>query len=204
MDLLLASAVDFHVDLRDRLDAQGVIWCIYGGWRKMPVPDTWVNDPERRLQQQQLIYASELEELEVEPEAGHLSITQKLSLVQARRGQDKFREKLVRLWSTCAVTSCSELTFLRASHIKPWKEADNQERLDPFNGLLLSPNLDVALDKGLITFEDDGRIRISKQLALRDRKLLGLNLSLRLRSVDPRHLPYLQYHRKYRFKEKTS
>lgn len=204
MDMLLDSAGDFHVDLRDRLDAQGVIWCLYGGWRNIPLPDGWVNDPERRLRQQQLRYASELAELDAEPESDQLSITQKLALVQVRRGQDKFREDLVKLWSTCAVTSCSELSFLRASHIKSWKDANNRERLDPFNGLLLSPNLDVAFDNGLITFDDDGRIRISKQLSAQDRKLLGITASLRLRAVDSKHIPYLQYHRNYVFKQETT
>ena len=82
MDMLLDSAADYEVELRDRLDAQGVIWCIYGGWPKIPVPDSWVNDPEKRLRQLQLTYASELAELEAEPNADQLSGTEKLTLVQ--------------------------------------------------------------------------------------------------------------------------
>ena len=30
----------------------------------------------------------------------------------------------------------------KTSHIKPWRDADNQERLDAYNGLLLLPNYD--------------------------------------------------------------
>lgn len=29
MDMLVESAADYQVVLKDRLDAQGVIWCLY-------------------------------------------------------------------------------------------------------------------------------------------------------------------------------
>ena len=105
-------------------------------------------------------------------------------------------------WDQCAVTGCSELRLLRASHIKPWKSANNQERLDPFNGLLLSPNLDAAFDKGLITFEDSGRIKISKQLTATDKRVLGIGPSLCLRKFSSKHTDYLKHHQENVFKEK--
>ena len=39
------------------------------------------------------------------------------------------------------------LPMLRASHAKPWKDSDDVECGDPYNGLLLSPNLDTCLTK---------------------------------------------------------
>lgn len=67
---------------------------------------------------------------------------------------------------------------------------------DPENKAATTP-----IDSGLITFDDEGRILISHQLAANDRKLLGIKPSLRLRFFDPRHLPYLQYHRTHVFKK---
>ncbi|WP_245431366.1 HNH endonuclease signature motif containing protein, partial [Rhodoplanes roseus] len=41
------------------------------------------------------------------------------------------------------MTGCEVEDVLRASHIKPWRDASDQERLDPRNGLLLSATLDA-------------------------------------------------------------
>lgn len=200
MDALVKVSPEYGIELRDLLDAQAVVWCVSGGWPRVPVPAHWMNDPEHRAQNQRLIYAEEFNELEAEPQSRNLTSTEKLTLVLARRGQGTFREQLVKLWSCCSVTECSDLTFLRASHIRPWKCSDNQQRLDPYNGLLLSPNLDVAFEAGLITFEDDGRIRIADRLEASDRKLLGIHSKLRLRQTHEKHRPYLTYHRTEKFK----
>lgn len=136
LDAIIESSKDYGVELCDRLDAQGVVWCISGGWPRLPVPADWVNDPIQRMQFQQMIYAAEMSELQAESGGNDLTTTEKLTLVQARRGQGVFREKVVEFWNCCAVTSCGDLNFLRASHIKPWKLSDNRERLDPYNGLL--------------------------------------------------------------------
>lgn len=52
-----------------------------------------------------------------------------------------------------------------ASHIKPWRSSNNQERLSPENGLLLSPIYDKLFDIGLITFDNDFKIIISPKLS---------------------------------------
>jgi putative restriction endonuclease len=39
--------------------------------------------------------------------------------------------------------------MLRASHIKPWSDCSNRERLDPLNGLLLVAHIDALFDNGL-------------------------------------------------------
>lgn len=128
-----------------------------------------------------------------------VSDTDRLALVQARRGQGRFRNVLIGLWRSCAVTGCSKPAVLRASHLKPWNLATNAERLDLYNGLLLSPNLDAVLDCGLITFTDQGRIIISRSLSTFDRETLSLHMDMKLRFVDARHLPFLQYHRDHVF-----
>lgn len=202
MDSMKAQSGRFAVEMRDRLDVQGVVWCVSGGWPNRPVPEEWINDPDQRAKAEKEEFVKELHELENEPHAGELTATQKLALVKARLGQGRFREDLVSYWDQCAVTDCCDLRLLRASHIKPWKNSTHQERLDPFNGLLLSPNLDAAFDRGLITFEDSGRIKISKQLTPTDKKALGINSSLCLRKFSIRHSHYLKHHRAYVFRDK--
>jgi hypothetical protein len=46
----------------------------------------------------------------------------------------------------------SEPRHLKASHIKPWRDATDAERLDGANGLLLSPHINHLFDEGSITF----------------------------------------------------
>ena len=199
MDAIMRESKKFDVELNDRLDVQGVVWCVSGGWGNVPLPDNWINDPEARAAAERVEYAKELTELEKEQEAANLTPTQKLALVKARCGQAKFREDLVKYWSRCAVTQCADLRMLVASHIMPWKDSDNQQRLDKFNGLLLLPNLDRAFDRGLISFEDSGHIKISKDLSTADKRLLGIHLGLSLEKPSPRHAPYLKYHREHVF-----
>ena len=87
--------------------------------------------------------------------------TEAEALVKARVGQGKFRNNLIEYWKGCSVTNCKYITILIASHIKPWKDSSNKERLDVYNGLLLLPNIDKLFDKGYISFRDTGKIMIS-------------------------------------------
>jgi hypothetical protein len=78
--------------------------------------------------------------------------------ISTRIGQGKFRKALIAHWSGCAISRYPDCRFLIASHIKPWSKSSNSEHLDPFNGLLLLPNLDKVFDLGYITFEESGEI----------------------------------------------
>lgn len=132
-----------------------------------------------------------------------LSETTKKQLIDARIGQGAFRRNLVSKWKDCMVTGCSYESILRASHIKPWRVSDNVERLDVFNGLLLSPNFDALFDKGLISFSDQGKIMISPRLSVSVRETLGSHEDMTIPVVE-QHLPYLLWHRKNLFKSKDS
>lgn len=87
-------------------------------------------------------------------------------LVVQRIGQDIFRAGLMDYWrGRCPLTGITDLALLRASHIIPWKDCGSDaERLDVHNGLLLSALWDAAFDRGLVTFDDDGRPEFSPQL----------------------------------------
>lgn len=124
-----------------------------------------------------------------------ISETERSVLTKARVGQGKFREELISYWHGCSISAYSRYEILIASHIRPWKKADNFQRLDVFNGLLLLPNYDKLFDKGYISFGDNGKIIYSTYLSLSDRVLLGMDDSIRLLRLDDKHKQYLAYHR---------
>ena len=127
-------------------------------------------------------------------ELASLTTTERDAIVKARVGQGPFRDKLISYWGACAVTGLSLIELLVASHSKPWKNSNNFERLDPYNGLLLSPNLDKAFDKGFISFGADKLILISPNLRKDQIDSLGINPKMRLSKLEDHHLPYLKWH----------
>lgn len=119
--------------------------------------------------------------------------TTRKAIVDARIGQGTFRLDLISAWGRCAVTNTTTLEMLKASHIKPWRDANNTERLDKFNGLLLSANLDAAFDSGLISFEDNGKILISTTFS--EANQFSITPEMTLKHVFEENKPYLAYHR---------
>jgi putative restriction endonuclease len=130
-----------------------------------------------------------------EAELAMLGPSERDAVTKARIGQGPFREDLIRYWGRCAVTGIDDLRLLRASHIHPWRLADNAGRRDPFNGLLLSPSLDHCFDRGLIGFADDGRIVARDASVFALVAPLGIGPFARLTRVDARHCPNLAAHR---------
>ena len=99
----------------------------------------------------------------------------------------------------CAVTSCSLKEALRASHAKPWKDCTSDaERLNVYNGFLLTANLDALFDKGYISFTNDGLIMISSEIMIYSEDMRGLGISneMKLRWLEDKHLEFLEYHHK--------
>lgn len=129
-----------------------------------------------------------------------LGKTEQESIIKSRIGQGIFREELIKIWGSCSVTGLTNLSLLRASHIKPWRECSNQERLDPMNGLLLHPTLDQLFDSGFITFDVNGKILISEKLSKKDVEILHINQNNYLRIMSRRLKKYMQYHRENVFK----
>jgi hypothetical protein len=118
------------------------------------------------------------------------------SIIQ-RVGQDIFRRGLLEYWDNrCAITELAVPELLRASHIKPWADCENDaERLDIFNGFLLAPHLDAAFDAGFITVGNEGEILVSELLGKEAQSLLGLDQVMKLRGVTDEHRRYLGWHR---------
>jgi len=82
---------------------------------------------------------------------------------RARVGQDFFRKSVLSAYrGRCCITGLAEPRLLVASHIVPWKE-DKANRLNPRNGLCLSMLHDKAFDAGIITFNEDLTLRVSRK-----------------------------------------
>jgi hypothetical protein len=128
-------------------------------------------------------------------------VTTTLTKVNARRGQGKFRSDLFEQWNdACAVTGLTQSEILRASHVKPWKDSSNKERLDPENGLLLVANLDALFDAGLITFLSDGQMVVSPLVDSAHRAQLQIPAKLKTKP-SVKLASYLDYHRQKRFRD---
>jgi predicted restriction endonuclease len=127
--------------------------------------------------------------------------TERSALIKARRGQGIFRENVLLIEQCCRVTGLAIVEHLRASHIKPWRVSTDLEKLDGYNGLLLSPHVDHLFDRGWITFTRDGFLKPSPSL---DPVVLSTWRIEPKRVVEPfsdRHQEYLEYHREAVFHE---
>ena len=116
-------------------------------------------------------------------------------LLKTRIGQQVFRESLLAYWGErCAVTGLDIPEALRASHIKPWAQCSSDaERLDVFNGFLLSANLDALFDRNLITFDATGKIQYLVPFSSAQKAHLGLHDNSALRWIEPEHIAYLRH-----------
>ena len=88
----------------------------------------------------------------------------KTYLYKARIGQGKYREDLLSLHNnTCMISNIEAPELLIASHIVPWVKSNNVEKLDKYNGLLLSSSIDKLFDQYLISFDNNGFMVVSEK-----------------------------------------
>jgi predicted restriction endonuclease len=115
----------------------------------------------------------------------------------ARRGQGLFKQNVQRIETHCRVTKVDQIEHLRASHCKPWRDANNAERLDGDNGLLLTPDVDHLFDRGFISFEDNGEILVSPVAHRESLRKMGLEELLRnnVGGFSEGQKMYLTFHR---------
>lgn len=128
--------------------------------------------------------------------------TSKIIQQTIRIGQEKFRRNLLNDISFCPVTGITDKRILLASHIKPWRVSDNNERLDKNNGFIFSPTIDKLFDIGLITFDNNKSLLISKALDKDNIKYIGLEQKKIYHNLPVEsRIQYLEYHRNYIFLE---
>ncbi|HAU5009468.1 TPA: hypothetical protein JD050_10965 [Proteus mirabilis] len=126
----------------------------------------------------------------------------RLGIAKFRLGQQKFRNILLKKWKKrCVITNLDIENLLVASHIKPWALSSPSEKLDKYNGLLLSAHLDILFDKGFISFDNNGFILISPSIK-NEKEALGINDNMKFK-IEKDHIKYLEFHRQNIFKKES-
>jgi hypothetical protein len=139
-----------------------------------------------------------------------LDETVRAAVIQARRGQGRFRANVEAVERSCRLTGVSNPSLLVASHIKPWRLCSSaHERLDGMNGLLLTPDADLLFDRGFISFEDGGEVLVSPRVERSDLRRLGFEhlaagqfgfaemaAAWRTEAFEAARCGYLAYHRR--------
>lgn len=132
---------------------------------------------------------------QIEESMSKLTATERKSIYKQRIGQGLFKELLLdKYHCKCALCDITTKDMLIASHIKPWSESNDSEKLDVNNGLLLCAHHDTLFDKNLISFDDTGDIMISSTLTPAEQDALNLRI-IPLLAVDNEMKPYLSNHR---------
>jgi len=126
----------------------------------------------------------------------------KNTLKKAREGQGKYRQLILEEFPAgCVFTKITDERLLIASHIKPWIDSNDEEKIDRHNGLLLSPTFDRLFDQGFITFQNDGVVNTSPYISPLNWRKIGLqdNKKFELERNEKRE-KFLEYHRRNIFK----
>src|SRR5574344_1500749 len=149
------------------------------------LPDTPLQEYEQQVKK------------ELQADTTGISKTEREGVVRQRVGQNIYRDALMNYWQhACALTGITIPAVLKASHAKPWADCSSDaERLNVYNGFLFAANIDSLFDAGLISFTDTGLILISKHVPEAEYLKLGISSSCKLRWIDAKHVPFLQWHR---------
>ncbi len=133
-----------------------------------PIWDEYVNDKERLYREAAEIRArikhQTIEEtLQIQPNdfIGHVRET----VIKQRVDQSAFRAMILNNYNeTCAISGINDKRLLAACHIIPWSNREDT-RLNPENGICLSPLYHEAFDQGLFTIRpDDYSVMVSSSL----------------------------------------
>lgn len=107
--------------------------------------------------------------------------------------QSLFRKALLKVYgSKCAISGITIKKCLEAAHIIPWTHADNDQKLDIRNGILLSATYHKLFDAGIISISEDYTVIVNdldKQSNEHDKAFLE---SIHGRKI---HLPHKIAHR---------
>lgn len=131
-------------------------------WELANQPDIAPADLSKRLEQQAV------DSIEVLID-GDIDFSTKegkevLRETKARVNQKFFRKMVLATYETqCCVCGLNVPDVLRASHIVAWSD-DEENRMNPANGLCLSATYDAAFDRHLISFDEDYRMIFSPAL----------------------------------------
>lgn len=142
-----------------------------GGYNQVkPIWDEFINNQEELIFESEQVLAdyqhTTIEETypEIEFDLKDLKGEVKIWAVKVRVNQSVFRQMILKTYeSRCAISGIDLPQLLVAGHIVPWAENEN-ERLNPENGLCLSNLYDRAYETGLICIDTDYKILVSRQI----------------------------------------
>jgi putative restriction endonuclease len=130
-------------------------------------------------------------------------------IVKTRVNQSFFRTAVLTSYQNkCCITGLPLVEMLNASHIIPYRDSDENNKLNPHNGLCLNALHDRAFDRGFITVTTDYKVKISESLNnfLDNKSVENYFLFFKDKKI---HLPnrflpereFLEYHNKRIFKK---
>jgi HNH endonuclease len=107
-------------------------------------------------------------------EAGDFSVPDATATTKTRGSAQRVFSNIVKAnyGYRCAITGIATKELLIAAHIVPWS-ADETVRLDPSNGICLSPLVDRAYELGYLTIDEECIVRINRLLISGDDALTG-------------------------------
>ena len=152
--------------------------------RDSPAPERDIEEWERRVEDAIVTDAAIRE-------------TERHALVQARRGQGIFRDNVRTIERACRITKVERAEHLIASHVQPWRDSSNEQRLDGENGLLLTPTVDHLFDKGFISFEDSGQLIVAPVADPKSLRRMGIDSAdgVNVGAFSEGQRRYLDFHR---------
>ncbi|OCS89192.1 HNH endonuclease [Caryophanon latum] len=115
----------------------------------------------------------------------------------ARIGHQTYKNELLKLWNNeCAICKINIPDLLIASHAKPWRDCNDDERVDPYNGLLLCAHHDALFDKGFISFDENGNIILCRELSNSSPVVYAIDIQMTI-NIHEKNIPYLIWHRSH-------
>lgn len=172
-----------------------------------PIWDEFIHNKEDLIFKSEQILASS-ENIEIEKkysdilaETEGLKGESKERLVKTRVNQSVFRRIILSTYSeSCAISGINIPELLVASHIIPWSQ-NEEERLNPSNGICLSSIYDKAYDIGLIGIKKDFTIILSNKIKSNSEEIYYNNFFHSIEnkkiSMPERYYPkpeFLEYH----------
>jgi hypothetical protein len=164
------------------------------------VRDALPIDPSRSAGQGQTEWEEHLlHEIRAKP----IEETEKAALILARRGQGLFKQRVRGVETRCRITGVDRIEHLRASHCKPWRDSNDEERLNGENGLLLTPSIDHLFDRGFISFEGNGALLVSPVADKRSLERMGVDAHrpVNVGGFGAGQRAFLEFHRERVFLE---
>lgn len=132
------------------------------------------------------------------------NVTERAGLIVSRVGQGAYRKRIIYRWDEkCAVTGFSDTDILIASHIVPWANSTDEERLDVNNGLLLSPVYDALFDRHLISFDNKGKILLSSGIDTDAYTKIGVTGKEQIVNLSMYNEKYLKRHNEIHVMQQT-